>query len=57
MPYSEWNNCKPSVGVENVQDKTYRDQWALAKRVDPILVPQHTKELRIQARLEDLHVQ
>lgn len=43
--------------MENAQEKMYRDQRALAKGVDPILVPQQTKELRVQARLEYLHVQ
>jgi hypothetical protein len=57
MPDSGWKNVSPSVEVGNAREKTYRDQWALAKGVDPIFVPQHTKELRIQARLEDLHVQ
>lgn len=57
MPYSEWKNVSPSVEVENTREKAYRDQRALTKGVDPILVPQHTKELRVQARLEDLHVQ
>ena len=50
-------HVSPSAEVENVQEKAYRDQRALAKSVNPILVPQHTKELRVQARLEDLHIQ
>ncbi|SRR5216684_2040155 len=38
-------------------EKSHRDQRALAKGVDPILVPQQAKEFRVQTRLEDLHIQ
>ena len=46
-PVLSRRNVSPSVDVENAQEKTYRDQRALAEGVDPILVPQHTKELRV----------
>ncbi len=45
------------VEMENAREKSYRDQWALTEGIDPILVPQQTKEFRVQARLEDLHLQ
>jgi hypothetical protein len=37
--------------------RAIRDQRALAERVHPILIPQHTQQLIIQARLEHLDLE
>ena len=53
MPYSEG----AVRGGEQRKENSYGDQWALAKCVDPILVPQQTEQFGVQAGLEDLHLQ
>lgn len=35
----------------------HRNERALAERVHPILIPQHTQQLRVQTRLEDLDLE
>jgi hypothetical protein len=58
MPYSEKvvRLCS-ELRTEDKKQKSYRDQWALAKCVDPILIPQQTEQFDVQARLEYLHIQ
>jgi hypothetical protein len=55
MPYSK--NDELAISAQEYSEGLYRDQRALAKGVNPVLVPQQTQEFCVQARLEDLHLQ
>ena len=44
------------VPRRETRDLTHGDQWTLAKSVDPILIPEETEKVSIQAGCEDLDV-